>query len=384
MSDDNHIATSFDSFLNNLPEQNPDSKLFFTAGIVELLRHSKSANTGLAIAELLVSISAPEVEWSRIPFSITKALLSDKYKAMVTKLGVPAEMVSDVLLAGLVAFISLAQQSQTPTEDVLQAAIKEIAEDIAAAYKPEAPAKPVKAPPELFNHWLVKRVFDPENINDDVLTKLDAKLVYFSAPLGKACGPEIRGLAFDNGTNQYFVLLETGEFVRVPKDYEHLRIVNCDVLCPDIPTALFLAASVVAQQLEIYAVISKPQFEYIAAGNLGKPLKPIVQAVADVEDIAALEHVFDIGRESARLGVTGATGPVGATVRFPIPETDLLVVLDANQDSHGPYSTARLVRESETGEDIVLMRHETPRLYSLRGVYLFPLKDQLISLTVIF
>jgi len=377
---DNHLTEPFNSFLENISGHPPADKLFLTAGLVELLRHSKSCNTGFAIAELLASL--PEIEWSRIPFSITKALLSEKYKAIVTKSGVPAEMVPEILLASLLAFIGLMGREKPLTEETLQELVQSLADELA---EDAAPAKKPAAPPELFNHWLVKRVFEPENITDDVLSKLDAKLVYFSATLGNSQrGPEIRGLAFDNGTNRYFVLLESGEFVCVPKDYEHLRIVKTEVLCPDIPTALFLALCVVAQQLDIYAVISKPQFEYIAAGNLGKPLKPIVQAVADVEDIAALEHVFDMGRESVRIGVTGATGPVGATVRFPIPETDLLVVLDANQDTLGPYSTARLVRETETGEDIVLMRHETPRLYSLRGVYLFPLKDRLISLTVIF
>jgi hypothetical protein len=265
---------------------------------------------------------------------------------------------------------------------LLQQKIREVVAEILEDDEPQPEARKT---PELFNHWLLKRVFEPETVTDDVLAKLDAKLVYFAAPLnGGVKGPEIRGLAFDNGTNQYFVLLESGEFVRVPKDYEHLRIVNKDVLFPDMPTALFLTLCIAAYQLEIYAVLAKAQYDYIVAGNLGKPIKPMAQAIANVEDIAALEHVFDIGRESASIGNAGVTGPTGASVRFPIPDTDLFVVLDANQDAHGPYSTARLVRVNETGTETVLMRHETPRLYSLRGVYLFPLKDQLISLTIIF
>ena len=382
MSDDNHIATSFDSFIENLADYETADKLFFSAGIVELLRHAKSANTGLAIAELLASL--PVIEWSQIPFSITKAILSDKYKTLVKQFGVPPELTADVLLTGFLAFLSRMQE-QAPTEALLQEVVRDVAREVAESLTDEQPT-PLSTPtPELFNHWLVRRVFEQENITDDTLAKLGSHLVYFRAPLSPATlGPEIRGLAFDNGTNQYYILLESGEFVKVPKDYEHFRIVTRDVLFPDIPSALFLAMSIVAQQLEMYAVISTPQLDYVAAGNLGKPLKPVVQAVADAEDIVALEHVFDIGREAARIGVTGATGPTGATVRFPIPDTDLCVVLDANQDTHGPYSTARLVQENETGTDVVLMRHETPRLYSLRGVYLFPLKDKLISLTVIF
>ena len=383
MNDKNHLTGPFDSFLDNISGCAASEKLFFTAGIVELLRHAKSNKVGLAIAELLASL--PETDWRSVPFSFTKTLLADKTKSVVKQYGVPAEMVSDVLLAGFMAFLGRMQAGEKPTETLLQETIKAVALEVAEAYKTPAAVSVKKEPPELFNHWLVKRVFAPEEITDDVLTQLDAKLVYFSAPLnGGVRGPEIRGVAFDNGTNQYFVLLESGEFVKVPKDYEHLRLVTRDILTPDMPTALFLALSIVAPQLEMYAAISKPQCDYIAAGSLGKTLKPLAQAVAAVEDIAALEHVFDTGREFARIGVTGATGPTGATVRFPILDTDFCVVLDANQDAHGPYSTARLVRQNETGTEVVLMRHEAPRLYSLRGVYLFPLKDRLISLTIIF
>lgn len=379
MSDNNHIATSFDSFIDNLAGHETSDKLFLTAGIVELLRHSKSVSTGFALAELLASL--PVVEWHQIPFSVTKAVLSDKYKNMVKQLGVPDSLVASVLLSGLCDFLAHVE-AQPPTEDLLRTLVCAFARE--AAETPPTITAPTT--PEIFNHWLLKRVFEPAAITDDTLTQLDVKLVYFAAPLTvrRIRGPEIRGLAFDNGTNKYFVLLESGEFVVVPKNYEHLRLVTKEVLFPDVPTALFLSACLAAQQLETYAVISKPQEEFIAAGNLGRPLKPVLPALASAAHIIALEHMFDIGRESVRLGGTGATGPVGAVVRFPIPDTDLIVVLDANQDSLGPYSTSRLVRVNDAGTETVLMRHETPRLYSLRGVYLFPLKDQLISLTIMF
>ena len=106
--------------------------------------------------------------------------------------------------------------------------------------------------------------------------------------------------------------------------------------------------------------------------------------VANVDDFKPLEHVFDTGREAARMGVTGATGPVGASVRFLVPATDTAVVLEAQHDAYGPYSTARLIEAGPHGKDVVIMRHEAPRHYSLRGVYLFPLQDRLISLTAIF
>ena len=376
-----NITKLFDTFLADISDHSPDEKLLFAAGIVELLRHAKTARVESALAELLVNL--PVVAWRSIPFSVTKTLLSARAKNIVSSLGVPNEMITDVLLSGFLIFLNRMDGEKKMAEEALFDAIKDVAESVGSEYvlpKPE-----IKAAPELFNHRLVQRVFEPTNVTDDVLAKLDAKLVYYSAPVSTGkLGPEIRGLAFDNGTNQYFVLLESGEFVTVPKDYEHLKLVNCSVLFPGSPTALFLALGVVAPLLEIYAVISKEQLNFILSGNLGKPTKPLHGGVTAVKDIAALEHTFDIGRESAMLGVTGATGPVGATVRFPIPETDTVVVLTASQDAYGPYSTARLVREDDKDNETILMRHETPRLYSLRGVYLFPLKNQLISLVSIF
>jgi len=383
MSDDNYLTEQFDTFIENISDRADQEKLFFTAGIVELLRHTKAQKTVLALAELLVSL--PAVDWDRIPFSITKTLLSKTYTSLVWSCGVPVKMTDEILLLGLLEFLRRFQ-TEPPTEQLLKDIVKKIATAVADEIKTEKPpalkANPV---PELFNHRLSQRVFEPTNVTDDILAKLDAKLVYFSAPISeKSMGPEIRGLAFDNGTNRYFVLLESGEFITVPKDYEHLRIVKCDVLFPGAPTSLFLALGVAAPLLETYAVISKPQLEFIINGGLGKMLHPLHGGVAGVEDISALEHAFDIGQESAMIGVPGATGPVGATTRFPIPDTDLFVVLTASRDAHGPYSTAELIRADAKGADTVLMRHETPRLYSLRGVYLFPLKDRLISLVIIF
>jgi hypothetical protein len=248
---DNPLTEPFDRFIENISDHNADDKLLFTAGIVELLRHAKSSKVETSLAELLVSL--PVVEWSKIPFSITKALLSTRAKNMVVSLGVPHDLVTDALLSGFLIFLSRFNDSPR-TEDALFDAIKDVAEAIGSEYKPPKPAPTTT--PELFNHRLVQRVFEPANVTDDVLSKLDAKLVYYSAPVSTGkLGPEIRGLAFDNGTNRYFILLESGEFVTVPKDYEHLRLVNCSVLFPGVPTALFLALGVAAPLLETYAVI---------------------------------------------------------------------------------------------------------------------------------
>jgi hypothetical protein len=49
MSDDNYLTEQFDTFIENISEHSAEDKLFLTAGLVELLRRTKTQKTGLAI-----------------------------------------------------------------------------------------------------------------------------------------------------------------------------------------------------------------------------------------------------------------------------------------------------------------------------------------------
>ena len=146
--------------------------------------------------------------------------------------------------------------------------------------------------------------------------------------------------------------------------------------------ALFRAETDLPYPIRFEDLTPSEQAEAIRSGKLGKFFKMHFLGVCDADDLRPLEHVFDIGREAIRMGVTGATGPVGAMVRFPVPNMDVEVVIEAQQDTAGPYCVARLCRsDKHANKDVVLMRHETPRLQSVRGVYLFPLQDCVVSLT---
>jgi len=63
----------------------------------------------------------------------------------------------------------------------------------------------------------------------------------------------------------------------------------------------------------------------------------------------------------------------------------MAVVIDARYSPTGAYGVSRLVRTDAVGDDTTLMRHDTPRQFTARGIYLFPTKDDgLVALTAIF
>lgn len=383
-SEDNFL-THFDTFLAGLDKHDEQEKLFMLAGLVELLRHTKSATDVMYMAELLVSLQY--IDWSRIPFSITRTVLTTGCHDDVKRLGVPEELIPTTIRSGLLLFLDeiQADPSKPATYELLQSNIRLAAESLLPPEEPPANPKLPAAKVEVFNPRLVRRVFTPAKFTPELAEQLRLQLVTYRGVMSdKKLGPALRGVATSNDGG-FNVFLESGEFVQVSTEYEHLHVSTAPEDFKHINPAVLLLLTAAVVELEAFSVLDADQAEQIKAGSLGKLHATHFRGVTDADDLFPLEHVFDIGREAVRMGVTGATGPVGASVRFPVPATEnLAVVLEAQQDTYGPYSHARLVEIGADGKDVVLMRHETPRHYSLRGVYLFPLQDRLVSLTAIF
>lgn len=385
-NNDENFLTPFETFLGQLDKHDEYEKLFMLAGLVEMLRHTKSATDVLSAAELLASV--PYVAWNQIPFSITKTLLSRGYYDDVRGLGVPEKHVATVIRTGFLLFLDAIQADPTipVTSDLLWANV-ELAAEASFPQQPEEPPLNPKLPadrPEVFSARLVRRGFEPAKFTPELAEKLRLLLVTYRGEMaGGKLSPEARGIAVA-ADGHFNVFLETGEFLEVPKDYTHLKISTAPEDFKNLNPAVLLTLVAIAPELGEFSVLDAEQVEAIRTGKLGKIRGLHFRGITDVDDIKPLEHVFDIGREAGRIGVTGATCPVGAIVRFPVPASNKVVVLEAQQDSFGPYSTARLVEVGANGNDTVLMRHEAPRHHSLRGVYLFPLQDCLVSLSAIF
>jgi hypothetical protein len=388
-SENNFFLNAFDAFLSSLDKHDEEEKLFMLAGLTELMRHTKGGGDVLSAATLLVSLS--HVNWAQIPFSITKNLLSKGCHDDVQKLGVPPAHVATVIRSGFLLFLD--EMQADPTADVsydkLWASIKFVAE-LSFPPKPKAsppnPKLPVVAP-EIFSPGLVRRVFEPVKFTPELAEQLGLQVVRYRSEMpGGKLGPEVRGLAAWEGKTTFDVFLETGEFLQVAADNPQLVVSTAAEDFKHISPAVMLMIVAACDDLVGWGVLSKEHGEKIKAGGLGKIKGLHFKGTTDAEDFGVLEHVFDIRRAEARMVASGATGPVGASVRIPVPSHDgHTVVVEASQDAHGPYSHARLVQsQGFEHKDVVVMRHEAPRHYSLRGVYLFPLQDRLISLTVIF
>jgi hypothetical protein len=374
--------TCFDDFITNVaPSTVPEDRLFLSAGLIELLRRTKNRDVVMAMAQLLVEL--PDTNWSAIPFSLTRAVLGNKYHKPILDAGLSLNHIPEVLQTSIVLFLEFLQGGAEVTEEVFAAIVASVAADKAAALKPKQATPVLMRAPEVFQEKFANRVFTPAAVTEATIKQLRADYVYFKGELpGPRLGPDIRGLCFENGTNQLHILLETGEYVRVPTGALNVAQCNDPEEFKRIPPHLLLNASIAGEYLCMIGVIEEDQKALLASGCLGKLQQPCHKVVVAFETLQPLEQVFEKGRESISMGVTG---PSGATVRFPVADTDMAVVIDARYSPTGAYGVSRLVRTDTVGDDTTLMRHDTPRQFTARGIYLFPTKDDgLVALTAIF
>ena len=319
-----------------------------------------------------------DINWGAVPFSITQASLLHGI-TVAKQYGATDKTASAIVSAALVLFVDLIENGladeDVPAQDIFNALIAEVA---------ESPKTPLNAnqPPEIYNERMIARVYQPAQFTEQTAATLEASLVTFrdKLPNGER-GPSLRGVAIDNGTNTHHILLETGEFVRRANgDASVVGTNTADdylAVCPAL-LAYFRAA---VNELAIAAVIDiNEKLACVSDKNcLGTFTKPLFNVVAATETVLSLENVISAAQEATSRSITGATGPTGATVRFPVSNTDYTVVLDAVTATSGPYVVAKLMRG-----DTVVMRLDQPRQFSVLGVYLFPLRDCAVSLSVIY
>lgn len=380
MSEPN-ITDCFSEFFDNTQSRVDDKDLLvIAAGLVELMRRAGTEETVLAMAQLLAGVA--DTPWSQIQFSVTQTLLGQEAEKRVLTAGVPTQEVSAVLLTSFMYFLAALQPDEPIPAAVLLDLVGAVAAEHVAANKKPAPKKA----PDIFTDALVARAFTPVSVTPAMLEQLDADMVYFRGELpGAKLGPDTRGIMFDTKIGDAHVLLETGEYVRVKSGALNVAASRDPADLKSLPPGLLLQLTVASVNLFMVAAINKEQESALNSGLVGKITGPHHKITVSTADLQPLEHVFSSARDCALTGVVGATGPTGASVRFPVPNTDLAVVIDARSDAQGPYSVSRLVRENDTGTETVIMRHGVPRLFTTRGVYIFPTEnDGLVSVSAIF
>jgi hypothetical protein len=348
---------------------------------IELLRRAQQIDPKNVRALVDFMSRVYDVPWKDIPFSVTQKTLVGG-APIAAQYGAKAENVNDILMEALALFSDIVENvdENHEAEAIFNAVIAEATE----ASNALPPDVSVVQAAEIFNRNMLSRIFQPVELTPKVLEQIGAEPVLFKGGLTRSRrGPTMRGFAFDSGVMQWHIILESGEFIQRPKNDPAVAL-GYTAIYDDPSIELMAYTTLIAQQLEWYGVLGESQSAFIKGNGLGEFTTPVLREFVAKENAVLLENVIDIDRESLTLGGTGATGAVGASVRYAVPDTHRDIVIDATPSTNGPYVTARLVERQAVGSEKVLMRLDYPRQFSARGAYVFPVADLPVSLTVIY
>ena len=333
MTDNEKSASDvIDAFLARVsPTKTPRDQLEILVKCWDVARQAPLAWAGFDC------VSAPYVT-----FQMTEFVFGSTVKDIYAELGVPDDAAAQCTLNAVRQFANVLQVSvEAATQEVLLGLIA----DAAIATLPPPPPfalKVAKPAPAVVSSTAISRLFKPAKFNPNS----GVTLVSWESQLPTGLGPQLTGLLLAEGADNTTVLLETGEIHEIsnssfllsrttdPADYEHAPI-----------ELLAYAAALPARQ-------DNPPFE-----NLGK-FTNVVGCGYDVSFIEQLVKLFDDVLPQAE-----------ASVSLPFDGSPYRVRLEGGVSKVGPYVTAKLIDE----QDNVIMRLNTPRIFSPRGVYLFPL-----------
>lgn len=372
------ISDHVQKFLTKLHTKTNQDKLFIGACTIELLRRAQQMDRSAVNAIVSFLSRVNDVPWADIPFSVTQTVLV-RGKEVAKQYGVDDKHVPDVLLSALVNFADLVdgfmKDPELTAEELFDAVVAEEAEKFV-----QNAAQP-KAAPDIYDHTMLRTCFKAAATTDGLLQELGAGLVTYRGALGDAAGPTLRGLAFDGVSNNWRILLETGELVSVAKDDPGLKTAATQSDYANICPALLASATACGKTLAAAAVSSDAAADKIAAGIFGEFVKPVTVVDADRTAISVLEQVLHPDGSGGTW-----TGPTGAAVFFPVTVAgqNAYISLNAVPSKDAPYVTAKLVEVSPGHKptERVIMHLDHPRYLSARGVYLFPLEKEVICLRI--
>jgi hypothetical protein len=326
-------------------------------------RASKPANNAQLLATAIADLS--NLPWGSVNFPVSSTLLSQTYSDIFTENNVRDADKNRVLLEGALAFLDLLRaQPEYATESVLRSLVA----DSAVTQTTPAP------PPELNYRANILKIFDPNNVAAIDLEPLHV-VIYRGELLGGGFGPELWGLAYVKDDTSH-VILETGEYVVVPSASLALAATK-DYDTSELPPYLLACAKILVPSLFGPVMANDPNSGQILE-KLGKNFGnfstlPVFEFVA-AEKLSECENVIDNARWASN-----DTRVDGALKSFDIVG-NLQIMVTAQKAAIRPYITATLI-DKVTGK--ILMRLDTPREFSARGIYLFPLREQSAALVVV-
>jgi hypothetical protein len=299
-----------------------------------------------------------QLKWTHVNFPVPATLLSQTYANLFTEHNVRDDDKHRVLLESLLAFIALLEENP---EYAQEAVLRGIVSDSIQTQTAAAP------PPELNYRANTLKIFTPNSAPAIDLSPVEI-IVYRGELLGGGFGPELWGLAYIAEDERAHVLLETGEYVCVPSMSLTLAVTK-DYDTNELPPYLLACAKLFMPFLLSQFAPSDTQKEMIdkldkMLGNFDTVPHLCVLPLAELDACEALIDKARWGRQDTA---------DGAMKLIDVPNEDLRVVVTAQSSMVRPYITSTLVRPSD-GK--ILMRLDTPREFTARGVYLFPLNGQ--------
>lgn len=335
-----------DYFKRVAPLLDAEQRVKITAAAMGLLRVVSSAAAAAGADPRVARIGLIDligqlcgIEWEKIPFSITKLALASKDP--------PAEV-----FEALKTFANLIEVDVTlGTEEVFRSLFN-------VAEFPAASLPDIKREPKIASTADFENVFArSEQFKPDCgVTLLNWQSTYTDGTLG----PQLWGVQVgEEKENQIAVLLETGELVVLP--------VNVFTLARTTEPADFAA---VPPQLLAHARVFLSDAATVLDKQIGSFTQSIYSCLYNARAVAALQDVAD--------NPLAYPSPNAVSVTLSVDGAPYFVTLEARTSKTGSYVTAKLLDSAEN----VLMRLDTPRQFSVSGVYLFPLPDAVIALVV--
>jgi hypothetical protein len=318
-------------------------RLFASGALPEKFHEAVSA----AIAKLM------SLPWNRVNFPVANVLMSQTYADIFAQHSVKDADRPQLLLESLFAFLNVLEiEPELGTESVLRQIIEG-----------DALTKTTAATPIELNYRAnILRIFTPANVTAIDLEPLQI-VVYRGELLGGGFGPELWGLSYSHSDEHAYVLLETGEFIRLPDKTLCLASTK-DYASSEVPPYLLACARLFFPRLLGQLKVDEKTVEKLAK-NFGAFTENVIIRNVPTAELENCEAVLDRARwTSHHAENSGAVKTIDVSA-----DKNLQVVINAQQAAIRPYVSSMLVNAS-TG--LVLMRLDTPREFSAYGIYLYP------------
>lgn len=378
MADECVASNVLDDFLEVAAPKSKDShRLMLAAALLEMLRLAGSDAKSPIIARAKLVTAAEQLvrcDFSGLNFSLTRATRSDALKDIFEYVNTPADQRDAIILEALRQFVNVVQlEPEASSQELFNQLVAEAA--VAAASPKQwpvapaapAPTTPAKPAPALVQGNNLLGVFQPAKFSPDgspATELLDWQSEY---PDGGGLGPQLGAISLgsESAGGDIKILTETGEFVWIPEQTFLLAKAQPEDYAT---TSAHMLACARVYAPWCWGPDADMESRYDA--RFGRFTKPVLFAAYGPDFVSALQEVFD------RPGNYPPGNSVSVTLN--IDGTPYSVTLDARVSKTGPYVTAKLLDAS----DNIVMRLDTPRQFSPRGVYLFPLPEAAAGLII--